>query len=644
MLETRKRQLAAIMFTDMVGYTALMQKDEARAKENRDRHRSILRSTTKKYQGQILQYFGDGTMIVFNSSIQATKCAIEIQRNLREEPSIPLRIGLHSGDVVYDNEGIYGDGVNIASRIESISVPGAVLISEKVYDDLKSHVEFQTAPMGRFELKNVDKPVEVYAIDNDCLAVPHKRQLKGKKVDQVNSIAVLPFVNMSSNPDNEYFSDGISEELLNALTRVDGLMVTSRTSSFAFKNRNEDVRQIGRQLGVNTVLEGSVRRAGNKVRITAQLIDTYDGFHIWSEVFDRSLDDIFEVQDEISSIIANKLRAALSTDNTASETVTTSRTENMEAYNYYLKGVYHYNKWMPVEVKASIEHFKTAIALEPDFVLAHVGASYGYSYLSVTGQIPPKTGYPEALVYAEKALELAPEHEGGHIAQSMISLFYDFDWDKAKACLEKALEINPDKADALHYYSLYQCAIGDVDGAFESVKKAIKVDPLSLPINKSMGDAYLFSGKYENAIAQYDRTLSLDPEFRGAIESKGWVYIVLGDYQKAIEVFQAYHDKVGHELKGITGLGYAYAMADRWDEARDILDRMHRRMEVDEVINLDMDFAVLYMGMGETDKAYQYLEKGLINKIGGIYIMIHPLWEEVRKDDRFKRLIDKYHK
>ncbi len=240
---------------------------------------------------------------------------------------------------MYDHQGVYGDCVNLASRIEALSVPGAVLISDKVFDELKNKTDITVESLGQFNLKNVKRRVEVYAVTNQGVIVPTLAQL-GIRSGNEKSIAVLPFVNMSADPDNEYFSDGMSEEILNALTRVDGLRVTARSSSFSFKGKNEDVRAIGNALGVSNLLTGSVRRAGKKMRITAQLINTADGYHIWSEVYDSVEEDVFQVQDEISRKILNRLRENFS--NNPNDQLVKPQTENMEAYSYYLRGRYYW--------------------------------------------------------------------------------------------------------------------------------------------------------------------------------------------------------------------------------------------------------------------------------------------------------------
>ncbi|MCK5571500.1 MAG: adenylate/guanylate cyclase domain-containing protein, partial [Bacteroidetes bacterium] len=340
MTQTDTRLLAAIMFTDMVGYTALMQRDEQKAIQLRRRHRQVLEETIELHQGKILQYFGDGTLAIFNSAIQATRCALQIQRQLQQEPKVPLRVGMHLADIVYNDEGVYGDGVNVAARIESLSVSGGVLMSQKVRDELMNHPDLKTVSLGPFDLKNVALPVEVFALANEGLVVPVPTQVTTRVARPRKSIAVLPFVNMSTDPENEYFSDGMTEEILNALTRIKGLRVTSRTSAFAFKGKNEDVREIGTKLNVDTVLEGSVRKAGSKVRITAQLVNTADGYHVWSETYDRELQDIFQVQDEISHAIAGKYKEYIDPEVLEQPLVDTP-TENLEAYNLYLKSVYH---------------------------------------------------------------------------------------------------------------------------------------------------------------------------------------------------------------------------------------------------------------------------------------------------------------
>ena len=327
------------MFTDMVGYTALMQEDESRATTLRDRHRTVLRESIEAHQGEIVQFYGDGTLSVFPSAVQAVDAAVDIQRRFQLDPRIPVRIGLHIGDVIHDEDGVHGDGVNVASRVQELAVPGSVLISGGVYEELKNHPCLPTRALGDFELKNVQRPLSIHAVAASALAVPAPADLSSAGDRTKKAIAVLPFVNMSSDLENENFTDGITEEILNALVKFDDLNVTGRTSSFVFKGRHEDVREIGRALNVGTVLEGSVRKAGNRVRITAQLLDTADGYHLFSNTYDRVLEDIFAVQDEIAHTIARELRVLFPVAGAQTPTTVRKPTESSEAYSLYLRGL-----------------------------------------------------------------------------------------------------------------------------------------------------------------------------------------------------------------------------------------------------------------------------------------------------------------
>ena len=377
--------------------------------------------------------------------------------------------------------------------------------------------------MGYFELKNVKQPVRVFAIANAGIVVPGRDELKGKTKQPSNRLAVLPFVNMSADPENEYFSDGITEELLNALTRVDGLQVTSRTSAFAFKGKNTDIRDIAIQLNVDKVLEGSVRKSGNRVRITAQLINAADGYHIWSENYDRNLTDIFEVQDEISGIIANKLRENLATTS-KDEHLVKAPTKNITAYTYYLKGLHFWNKLTPADSRKAIECFEQAIAIEPAYAQAYAMTAGVYSQLGSSGQMLPDQAFEIVHRYADKALELDDTIAEGHIAKASAYLFYDWKWKEAYDSLQKALSLNPGAIDAYDLLGFYYVMMGRKEEAVQLLEKAQELDPLSPVITQTLGNMYIFAERYDDAIAQADKLLEMDPQMRISIEMKGWCY------------------------------------------------------------------------------------------------------------------------
>src|ERR1051326_3764904 len=427
------RQLAAIMFTDMEGYTALMQKNEQAAIERRMRHREVFEKARSDHGGKIIQYYGDGTLSIFTSAIHAVNAAVAMQLLFLKTPQVALRIGIHIGDITVDDSGVYGDGVNIASRIESFAVAGSVFISDKVFDEIKNQPAINTISMGLFNLKNVSRPVEVFAIANEGLAVPQPIDLKGKTSEPTNKLAVLPFVNMSNDADNEYFSDGIAEELINTLSKIEGLQVICRTSAFSFKGKSQDVREIGKALNVNKVLEGSVRKAGNRVRINAELVNTADGYQLWSETFDRNLNDIFELQDEIAGIIANRMRTQM-----VSKSVETPEpSQNIDAYQLYLKGLFYFNKGTPVDYYKAIQFFDEALVLDPSFANAHAMVASCYSALTSIGNVNPATVIEKVRTASRRAIQFNSQLPQSYLAMAMLQLYFEFQFDEAEKQLTK---------------------------------------------------------------------------------------------------------------------------------------------------------------------------------------------------------------
>ncbi|MDX2048221.1 MAG: adenylate/guanylate cyclase domain-containing protein, partial [Chitinophagaceae bacterium] len=325
----QSRQLAAILFTDIAGYTAIMQQDEQRAIKLVKRHRVVLEKAVSDYEGDVIEYFGDGSLCIFSSVTEAMHCALQIQQQLKTDPIVPLRIGLHIGEIVIEDGKVMGDGVNLASRIQSLGKAGSILFSKEIFDKIRNHHEFQTIRLGRFQLKNVAEPMEVFALANDGLAVPGKEEIEGRLKDiaqktsgpipvkwialvaaalliiisafflpgllskkssftgKEKSIAVLPFENIGNDTLQEYFSDGITEDIITQLSKIAGLKVISRTSVMQYKGSNKNIKEIAGELNVAAILEGSVRKEGNNVRITAQLIDANADRHIWAEQYDR---------------------------------------------------------------------------------------------------------------------------------------------------------------------------------------------------------------------------------------------------------------------------------------------------------------------------------------------------------------------
>ena len=632
------RMLAAIMFTDMVGYTSLMQENERQAKILRNKHKEVLEKFVLEHRGQVLQYYGDGTLSIFGSAIEAAICASKIQKELQSEPKVPLRIGVHAGDVVYDDEGVYGDGVNIASRIENIAVPGSVLISDKINDELKNQKEISTVFLGRYNLKNVKNPVKLYAINSNDLVIPSNEQIEGKTANTGHSIAVLPFINLSAEKDNEYFSDGITEELLNALAKVDGLLVTSRTSSFAFKDRNIDIREIGKQLGVKIVLEGSVRKYGNRVRVTAQLINADDGYHKWSETYDRNLEDIFAVQDELANSIVDQLKKTIQLQK-PSKSLVKVPTENIDAYNLYLKGLFNWNKWSPDFALKAIKYFEEAIAISPDFALAYSRLAACYIFLGAAGFMSNKVAYSKAKEYANKSSELDNSLIDSQITMGMIKYFNDWDWEGAEKCFLKALEINPNSAETHQYYSLLLTTLGYHKKALKQCEYAYQIDPLSAPISYSLSYVYYNNNQTENAIAQARKTIEIDPDFGDAWNSMAWMYLRSNQYDEAIEIFNKILNDPTNIMKATSGLSYAYAKLGQTERALEFISKT-KSTESDH-LTVDLELAIVYTGLGEFDKAIDSLHKAIDKRVGGLNFINGKFWKELHDHPRFKEILQR---
>lgn len=636
-----RRKLAAIMFADMAGYTAMMQQDEESTLVKWRRHRKVMTTYTSHYHGEILQFYGDGTLSIFESCIDAVNCAVDIQKACREEPQIPLRIGIHSGDILLNSEGIFGDGVNVASRIESISVPGAILISDKVYDDIKNHKAILTQKLGVFDLKHVENAVTIYAVKNDSIYVPDRREVHGKAKLSKKSIIVLPFVNLTSDKENEFFSDGITEEILNALTKVDGLRVMSRTSTFAYKGKQVSVKELGTQLQVDTVLEGSVRKSGNKVRITAQLIHAEDDFHFWSETFDRELDDIFAVQDEIALKIANRLRAQFD-EELVKDRASDLKPRSLEAYQAYLKARHKWNMYTPVGAMQAIEHYKHALELDNEYFLALIGLTESYCYLGLLGYIKPHDALKQTRDIMNRAYRLKPNHYKTFQGLASCKFYFEWDWKGAERYFQEAMKGNPDDPQVLYVYAMFLMSQKHYDKSIEFFQKAIEIDPLNLPINLMLVNAYFYKPDLRSAGMLIDELMDRAPDMRPVINAKAWHCYRTGRQTEAVTYFEKYQSMTNDPLKGISGLGFAYARTFQIEKARACLEKLELREKQEKDVLLHLDFAWVYLGLKEYDKMFDRLELAFGEKLGGLmYLDVDPVWDEIRRFPRYQSLVDR---
>lgn len=631
MINTGSRQLAAIMFTDMVGYTALMQQNEQLAVQKRERCIEIFEASLKKFDGKLLMYYGDGTLSIFSSAVNAVKSAIEIQTLNLQEPKIDVRIGLHMGDVMFDQTGIYGDSVNVASRIETLAVPGAVFVSEKLYEEIKNQEGMLATPLGYFELKNVKEPMQVYAISNHGIVVPSREEVKGKVKQTLNSIAVLPFASLSADPDNEYFCDGMTEELINVLSKVNGLQVTSRTSAFAFKGKNSDIREIAARLNVQKLIEGSVRKAGNRIRITAQLINAADGYHFWSETYDRNLEDIFEIQDDIARVIANKLRENLTNEQHHS-TLTKAPTENLEAYKKYLRAIQLMDRANQQQRELSLRLLKEAIALDPAFSNASAYLGVIYAFMAQTGQLDAGEALKIANNYVSQSLQAEPENPIALAALSTIRI-YEWQWDEGFQILLKALEINPNLSILQLVASEYYLLFMKPEKELEHAVKNYELDPLSA---NSIGEAarhFMINGKPEEAIKLCDEALQIDAYNLVSRNIKAFALTMTGKPDEAIKILNETYQMIGDFPLLLMAIALTNKRLGEEEKVNAVIDKLEQMRSDNPGKNLDFVLALIYANTGNIGKALEAYDHGLERKALWIVQwygteLMRPLWYE----------------
>jgi serine/threonine protein kinase/Tfp pilus assembly protein PilF len=456
--------------------------------------------------------------------------------------------------------------------------------------------------------------------------------------DSAKSIAVLPFVNMSADKDDEYFSDGMTEELINALSKVKGLRVAARTSSFVFKGKTENISNIGQQLHVNTILEGSFRKAGNKLRITAQLINVASGFQFWSDTYERETQDVFAIQDEISRAIVSALKIELVGEQGIQ--LTKRYTENNEAYLLYLKGLFFWNKRTEEGLKKAIEQFDEALEVDPNYALAYAGLADSYDMLGSYVFLPPQEAVSKVKWAATKALEIDDTLAEAYASLGFAKCRFEWDWSGSEKDFKRAINLNASYATAHHWYGDLLEKIGRFDESIIETKRALTLDPLSLPINTSLGSCFKAARQYDQAIEQCKKAIEIDPSFSWAHSILAQAYLQKSMSELAISEFQKAVDYSGRSLEDLPQLANAYAVAGKKDEALNILEELNRRSKQTYVSGFSM--ALLYNGLGEKDKALEFLEKAYGERDGALCYLKYDLrFDNIRSDPRFQALLKK---
>ena len=636
-LSQSERRLAAIMFTDMVGYTALGQKDESLSLAVVEAQQRLLRPVMARHRGREVKTMGDAFLVEFASALEAVRCAYDIQRSVREfnlalstEKRMHIRVGIHLGEVVEKEGDIYGDAVNVASRIQPLAEDGGVCLTQQVYDQVHTKLEFPLTSVGSKTLKNVSAPIEVYKM---VMPWDEEKVIPATRFDR-RRIAILPFTNISSDPADEYFADGMTEELISTMSRIRGLKVIARTSVMGYKEGHKKVNEVAKELNVGTVLEGSVRKAGNRIRITVQLIDSETSEHTWAESYDRELIDVFAVQTDISTTVAEALKVQLLSEERA--VMEKRPTTDPEAYTLYLKGRYSWNERTQQGINKAVEYFEQAARVDPTFALAYSGLADCYNALAGFDWMAPDLAYPLAKRFSMKALEIDESLAEAHASLAVTLKNQLWDFGSAERELRRAIELRPSYALAYHWLAGLLGMFGKVEEALSWERRGIEIDPYSPTISTGLANWLAVSGKTDEAMKQYGRIAKLDPGYIPARIWKSEVHAVLSEYDAAVEEATK---AVEIEKTPPTelNLAWAYATAGRKDEAQGVLDRVMGRATKEQVCPVAI--GTVEFAMGRTEEGFKWLEKALKEGDDCLQDLVSDPWfKQFRSDQRWKEI------
>jgi len=673
-----QRRLAAIMFTDMVGYSALAQENESLSIELLEVHRQLLRPIFAKHNGKEIETIGDAFFVEFGSALGAVNCAIEIQKTMFERNKkvdfkrrIELRIGLHVGDVIHIDNHVHGDGVNIAARLEPLSAVGGICLSEDIARQIRNKIELPLTKLGVKHLKNIKTPIETFSVvlpwEKDNRPTKKIRSLKSSTKRNIisfaliiiavlvvmfiknivedtptgsknNRIAVLPIVNISETSEDDYFADGMTEELISQLAKISGLSVIARTSVMKYKDAGMNIEEIGNELDVSTILEGSVRKAFNKARITIQLIDVNTQEHLWAEEYDRELKDIFAIQSDIAIRIANELKIQLV--NTEIEQIEKIGTSSDEAYRLYLLGKHQLNKRTGESIQEGLLHFKKATEIDPSFALAYVGIADCYTLIGGAGygSIPLEEAINRAKAAVNNALEIDETLAEAYNSLAYLEFRLEWDWKAAEVNFKKAIELKPSYASAYEKYALYLALLGRYDEALPLMYRAYELDPLSASVSTGIGRIYHFSHHYDKAEEQYKKTLEKNPDYVEAVFALGLTYSFTDRYDEAISTLNKALELSNGRLVIRCALARAQVKNGMREDAlktKEFLTQLQNERHVSPYY-----FAIVDAALGNTGVAMDSLYKAYDEHFGIlVYLKASPFFQNLKSEPRFKELL-----
>ena len=672
-MPSQNRQLAAILFTDIVGYTAMMQQDEQKALAVTRHYIAVLNRSVEIHHGQISNDYGDGSLCTFPSVINALRCAIEVQQQLQSEPKVPLRIGLHSGEVFFENSKVMGDSVNVASRIQSLGQANTILFSKEIFDKIKNQPEFKSISLGQFEFKNVDEPMEIFALVNEGLKVPKREEMSGKLKEMEKksirkkifaaiaiflllaagffiyknltqptgftgekTIAVLPFENTGADNSEEYISDGITQDIISNLSKISSLQkVIGWFSVRAFKKTTKTLNEIAKELGVAAIISGSIQKNADKMHVIAELTEVNTKKLLWNYDSVYSSKDLLTIQSTIAGEIVSAMKASLTAEE--KKNLTKHYTDNIEAYKFYRKGRIFWDQRTKESFDSSQIYYNKAIELDPDYALAYSGLADLYIY-NQKGLLQTEA-IPFARNYALKALLLDSTLSEALTTIGFIQSAFDYDWVKSKNTLQKAITLNPNYPTAhLFYGNLLQYTGESTEQGISEIKKALSLDPLSRNLNYVLGRNYYYAHKYDSAFEQLKKTIALDQNFNLAKGNLAYVLLEKKNYPAAFDIILQLKENGISKIdyyKGIT-LSYAYAASGDKVRAKEELEKTLVEYPDQSPFNI----ARVYIALRDYEKAITSLEKAYEQRDLWMYALkADPTFNPIRNELRFKALM-----
>ncbi len=662
-----ERKLTAILSADVEGYSRLMGKDEEATVRTLTEYREVMGNLIDRHRGRVIDSPGDNLLAQFASAVDAVECAVAIQKDLRrrnaayvEDRRMNFRIGINLGDVIVEGDRIYGDGVNVAARVESLAEGGGICVSGTVYDQVESKLSYPFNFLGEQSVKNIEKTVRIYQVPWDvektsvekdksykrgvwtvavvlvvsAIAFIIWRQVYEEPISlpptEIPSIAVLPFRDMSPERDQAYFCEGIAEEILNALAQIKGLRVASRTSSFRF--RDEAISTIGEKLNVTTVLEGSVRKEGNSIRITAQLNNAVDDFHLWSKNYDRELKNIFALQDEIAQAITQVLQVKLMGESGAP--LVKHYTDNIEAYDQYLLGRYRWNQrggadqQTDEDLMAAMKHFKEAIAFDPNYALAYSGLADVYNFLPMkVASINKDDVQAQAEEAVKKALSLDPNLAEAHASFGWYKIYFLKDYKGAEREYKRAIELNPKYAPAHHFYAILLSKTGRLDEALAERRRAFELEPFSQHYSFHLVGALIDTRQYDAAINHSQRALELDSNNAGAWGILGIAYMNAKKYEDATHARGRFAELAGENKEAMQHHVSLVEEHERTGEPMSSTPELEIFAAKYGVTHF------LYASLGQKEKTLEALEQAF--EEGKYGLLFDPAFDFLRTEPRF---------